>query len=190
MGSSRWRLPQTWGAAQGEHKAIIMSLLTTCQIFTEWSLVKKASIITMLAPKIDRDVTPSALPWETATKPSLPSRAIAVHAGFTPVSIQGLLSETFSWRNCSRKKPMWWKLNSAKIWIPFYWGFFSSCVHSRVRDELPFTVIMINIKILPLNMKICATQATNCSISLQGPWACIYSQVSGHCEWGDLFHLV
>lgn len=68
--------------------------------------------------------------------------------------------------------------------------FFSSCAHSRVRDKLPCTAIMIKIKILPLNMKICATQATNCSISLQGPWACIYSQVSGHCGWGDLFHFV
>lgn len=49
-------------------------------------LSQKSIYYYYVSHKLDRDVTPFLLPRETATKHSLPSRVISIHAGFTQVS--------------------------------------------------------------------------------------------------------
>lgn len=147
-------------------------------------LSQKSIYYYYVSHKPDRDVTPFLLLRETATKHSLPSSV-----GFTQVS-RACFQKHFPEDIIPERSQSDENETLQKHGFHFAEVFFSSCAHSRVRDKSPCTAIMIKIKILPLNMKICATQATNCSISLQGPWACIYSQVSGHCGWGVLFHFV
>lgn len=131
-----------------------MSLLTTCQIFTDCSLVKNPSIITMLATKLTEMRLPLLCPGDK-TQPTLQHdfNACRTHTSKHPGLAFRNIFKTYLQKEADAIKMKLCKnMNSILL------RFFSSCVHSRVRDKLPGTAIMIKIKRLPLKMKICAAQ--------------------------------